>query len=135
MFLGRYDGSQQSRVHGISLPTSFLKVCNSFPANNLSTKSVMEGNHDPSSNVPHASSQVNDGTSNASHAVERSLACEARSEASDRRDPNIVDWDGSDDPENPKNWKRSKVIVILTLVSTITFLRFVGQTLSWSFND
>ena len=39
--------------------------------------------------------------------------------------PNIVDWDGPDDPENPRNWKSSKVIVNISIVSTITFLRSV----------
>jgi hypothetical protein len=85
----------------------------------------MEPNHDPSENVLPLNSQVNDNTSTASHAVEGRSVCEARSEASDSLDPNIVDWDGSDDPENPRNWELGKVIVTLTIVSFITFLRFV----------
>lgn len=39
--------------------------------------------------------------------------------------PNIVDWDGPDDPKNPRNWTASKVIVNISIVSTITFLRSV----------
>lgn len=38
-------------------------------------------------------------------------------------DPNIVDWDGPDDPENPQNWKASKkwgIIAALGLVTLIT---------------
>jgi hypothetical protein len=37
-------------------------------------------------------------------------------------DPNIVDFDGPDDPENPLNWKASKKWGMVTLVSAITFL-------------
>ncbi|RYP53482.1 hypothetical protein DL768_001519 [Monosporascus sp. mg162] len=38
-------------------------------------------------------------------------------------DPNVVDWDGPDDPENPMNWSDTKkwlniaVLSILTLVT------------------
>jgi hypothetical protein len=37
-------------------------------------------------------------------------------------DPNIVDWDGPDDPENPMNWPTSKKIASIGLVSLITLL-------------
>jgi hypothetical protein len=37
-------------------------------------------------------------------------------------DPNIVDWDGPDDPENPMNWPTSKKIANIGLVSLITLL-------------
>lgn len=37
-------------------------------------------------------------------------------------DPNIVFWDGPDDPENPMNWPSKLKIINVTLVSTWTFL-------------
>jgi hypothetical protein len=37
-------------------------------------------------------------------------------------DPNIVFWDGPDDPQNPMNWPASKKWGTVTLVSAITFL-------------
>jgi hypothetical protein len=37
-------------------------------------------------------------------------------------DPNIVDFDGPDDPENPMNWKASKKWGMVVLISAITFL-------------
>ncbi|KAL6709587.1 hypothetical protein ACN47E_001522 [Coniothyrium glycines] len=37
-------------------------------------------------------------------------------------DPNIVDFDGPDDPENPMNWKASKKWGMVALISAITFL-------------
>ena len=38
------------------------------------------------------------------------------------RDPNIVDFDGPNDPENPLNWKASKKWGMVALISGITFL-------------
>ena len=38
-------------------------------------------------------------------------------------DPNIVDWDGPDDPTNPMNWPAWKVKTQIFLVSAITFIR------------
>jgi hypothetical protein len=37
-------------------------------------------------------------------------------------DPNIVDFDGPNDPENPMNWKASKKWGMVILISAITFL-------------
>ena len=38
------------------------------------------------------------------------------------QDPNIVDWDGPDDPENPLNWASSKKLGAMTIVSLVTML-------------
>ena len=37
-------------------------------------------------------------------------------------DPNIVDWDGPNDPSNPMNWPPWKVKAHIFLVSAITFV-------------
>lgn len=37
-------------------------------------------------------------------------------------DPNIVDFDGTDDPQNPMNWRSSKKWGMVALISAITFL-------------
>ena len=39
-------------------------------------------------------------------------------------DPNIVDWDGPEDPTNPMNWPAWKVKAHIFLVSAITFIRY-----------
>ena len=46
------------------------------------------------------------------------------------RDPNIVDWDGPDDPQNPMNWPAWKVKLHIFLVSSITFIRCVRYSTS-----
>ena len=38
------------------------------------------------------------------------------------RDPNLVDWDGPDDPTNPMNWPTWKVKAHIFLVSAVTFI-------------
>ncbi len=40
-------------------------------------------------------------------------------------DPNVVDWDGSDDPENPLNWPSWRKVTTLGVVSFIPFLSCV----------
>lgn len=38
------------------------------------------------------------------------------------KDPNVVDWDGPDDPANPMNWTSAKKVAAIAIVSLITFL-------------
>lgn len=38
------------------------------------------------------------------------------------KDPNVVDWDGPEDPENPLNWPTSKKLAAIAIVSMITLL-------------
>ena len=37
-------------------------------------------------------------------------------------DPNVVDWDGPDDPKNPMNWSEKHKWTIIGVVSAITFV-------------
>ncbi|QPC71685.1 hypothetical protein HYE68_002437 [Fusarium pseudograminearum] len=37
-------------------------------------------------------------------------------------DPNIVNWDGPDDPANPQNWSTGKKTVTVIIVSSVTFV-------------
>lgn len=46
------------------------------------------------------------------------------------KDPNIVDWDGPDDPENPMNWSRRKKITAIVIVAVLAFLSYV-RTFVW----
>lgn len=41
------------------------------------------------------------------------------------RDPNIVDWDGPDDPENPLNWTAKRKVTATVSIALITFLTYV----------
>lgn len=50
------------------------------------------------------------------------LSFTAGEEESTERDPNIVDFDGPDDPMNPLNWGFTKKWGMVLLISAITFL-------------
>jgi hypothetical protein len=43
---------------------------------------------------------------------------------SDAKDPNLVTWDGPDDPENPFNWKTYKKARQLVFMAFNTFLTY-----------
>lgn len=52
----------------------------------------------------------------------RSLSSTNESQDSAESDPNIVDFDGPDDPDNPMNWSFKKKWGMILLISAITFL-------------
>lgn len=41
--------------------------------------------------------------------------------AKDEKDPNLVDWDGPDDPEKPQNWPASKRWMYTVTLGLMTF--------------
>lgn len=45
-------------------------------------------------------------------------------------DPNVIDFDGPNDPENPMNWSSTKKSTSLAIVSFITFLSSVKTTVT-----
>ncbi|KAI9649830.1 hypothetical protein NHQ30_002412 [Ciborinia camelliae] len=45
------------------------------------------------------------------------------------RDPNLVTWDGPDDPENPKNWKIGRKWAATIVVSSFTFISPVSSAM------
>ncbi|TVY15307.1 Efflux pump radE [Lachnellula arida] len=45
------------------------------------------------------------------------------------KDPNIVDWDGPDDPAKPMNWSSAKKIGAIAMVSLITMLSPLASTI------
>lgn len=45
------------------------------------------------------------------------------------RDPNIVTWDGPDDPSNPKNWTKRRKWINTLMVSLFTFISPVSSSM------
>ncbi|MCJ1404435.1 hypothetical protein MMC11_007660 [Xylographa trunciseda] len=45
------------------------------------------------------------------------------------KDPNLVTWDGPDDPENPKNWTRKRKWLATLVVSSFTFISPVSSSM------
>jgi MFS transporter, DHA1 family, multidrug resistance protein len=44
-----------------------------------------------------------------------------RRKESKHRDPNLIEWDGPDDPENPMNWPASKKWIVTLALGMMTF--------------
>lgn len=45
------------------------------------------------------------------------------------QDPNIVDWDGPDDPENPMNWPEKKKWLNIAVLSILTIITPLGSSM------
>jgi hypothetical protein len=43
-------------------------------------------------------------------------------EAATERDPDIVDWDGPDDPENPQNWTKGRKWGLISVLAAVTLV-------------
>ncbi|KAJ3491954.1 hypothetical protein NLG97_g5493 [Lecanicillium saksenae] len=41
----------------------------------------------------------------------------------------FVDWNGPDDPKNPMNWPFSRVVIVITIISIITFLSSLASSI------
>lgn len=52
-----------------------------------------------------------------------------RTSTEETKDPNIVDWNGPDDPEKPLNWSNKKKWTNIMLISTITLLTPFGSSM------
>ncbi|KAH6682250.1 major facilitator superfamily domain-containing protein [Plectosphaerella plurivora] len=45
-------------------------------------------------------------------------------------DSDLVDWDGLDDPENPRNWSTTKKLITVTLLCLFTYLASAASTIT-----
>lgn len=63
-----------------------------------------------------------DDTQSAASPVKAPVTDTTQNKLPDERAPNVVTWDGSDDPENPMNWSHRRKVWTVVLVSTWTFL-------------
>lgn len=52
---------------------------------------------------------------------EEQTECGAGWEEEKEKDPNLVGWDGPDDPENPQNWSKTYKCFVTGICAIITF--------------
>lgn len=50
-------------------------------------------------------------------------------ETEEQENPNVVGWDGPDDPENPLNWSNKRKWAAIGMVSVVTFLTPLGSSI------
>lgn len=78
--------------------------------------------HEASSNKPQTQLDTD---------IERSSAVEASGlSAEEVKDPNLVDFDGPNDPENPMNWSSAKKTTTIAIVSLMTLTSPIASTIS-----
>jgi hypothetical protein len=46
------------------------------------------------------------------------------------QEPNLVDWEGPDDPDNPMNWPRGRKVLVTASISMITLLTYAVRVRS-----
>ncbi|EFE44955.1 hypothetical protein TRV_00206 [Trichophyton verrucosum HKI 0517] len=80
------------------------------------------------SSIPETTTQHTNG-SLAAEKVEGDAQLERVEANQQSPDPNIVDWDGPDDPENPLNWSSTRRILIIIFVSSYTFTSNLAATI------
>ncbi|KAH6844358.1 membrane transporter [Alternaria alternata] len=92
---------------------------------NGSIKEAYEQGHDADRKVPEESFSQDpekgvDSHAHSTHTDERTLSGDVPPEQ--ERDPNIVDWDGPDDPETPQNWPAGKKWGIIAALGACTLI-------------
>lgn len=60
------------------------------------------------------------------HSTSTSDKKETEIQPAEPLDPNIVDWDGPNDPDNPLNWSTKKKWGHIAVLASITFLTYVS---------
>ncbi|KAJ8123953.1 hypothetical protein ONZ43_g221 [Nemania bipapillata] len=83
------------------------------------TQAVEEG-HD--ADIPSSAGYVLDEEDRADHDIEKRQEAGPATSSDDENDPNIVWWDGDDDPENPYNWSATRKWLNTGCVSFQTFI-------------
>jgi hypothetical protein len=58
-----------------------------------------------------------------------SIHGDSKNVTEEQDDPNIIFWDGPQDPENPLNWPNSRKWAAISMVSAITFLTPLGSSI------
>lgn len=62
------------------------------------------------------------------HSDERTLSDDAPTPAQEPVDPNVVDWDGPDDPANPQNWASSRKWGLIAVLAAVTLVTPLGSS-------
>ena len=98
----------------------------------------MHGSDTPGDTLSIHHQENRDSDKDAVNAAEKALVSPFQGPPHPSDDPNIVSWDGPDDPENPQNWSqrtkwtRAMVIASMTLVVTFSSSVFSTGTLKVS---
>ena len=71
---------------------------------------------------PLPSSDIDDATIAAEDTGPEEDVVVTKNEVADEQDPNVVFWDGPNDPENPMNWPEKKKWINIGVLSFLTVI-------------
>lgn len=99
------------------------------PIPNEEPRADHRGNNTTHSDAPLSAANAQDHEKSLNHDPEKGLP-EATAETSnektqEEKDPNIIDWNGPDDPDKPINWPTKKKWPNVAVISALTFLTYV----------
>ncbi|KAI4119372.1 MAG: hypothetical protein LQ338_007285 [Usnochroma carphineum] len=94
----------------------------------LSERVSREENEELGEKFPEETVEVRNGVPNVRD-VEAPLEKKQSTKSSRAKDPNLVTWDGPDDPENPKNWSTKRRWAATIVVSSFTFISPVSSSM------
>ncbi|KAL8755340.1 MAG: hypothetical protein Q9184_004824 [Pyrenodesmia sp. 2 TL-2023] len=94
----------------------------------LSERVSREENEELGEKVSEGTTEVRNGIPNVRD-VEAPLERKQSTKSARTRDPNLVTWDGPDDPENPKNWSTKRRWAATIVVSSFTFISPVSSSM------
>ncbi|KAL8722560.1 MAG: hypothetical protein Q9225_000955 [Loekoesia sp. 1 TL-2023] len=87
-----------------------------------------EENEELGEKLPEETVEVRDGVPNVRD-LEAPLEKKQSAKSAKATDPNLVTWDGPDDPENPKNWSTKRRWAATIVVSSFTFISPVSSSM------
>ncbi|KAI4191612.1 MAG: hypothetical protein LQ346_004712 [Caloplaca aetnensis] len=94
----------------------------------LSERVSREENEALGEKLPEEIAEVRGGIPNVRD-VEAPLERKQSTKSAKSKDPNLVTWDGPDDPENPKNWSTKRRWAATIVVSSFTFISPVSSSM------
>lgn len=107
-----------NEAHDADIPTNKGAEHPNLPAEGTTTDVEKKDKDDRLSSASTSSHDV----VNDEKDVEKGPTETATEEAEEPRDPNIVDWEGPDDPANPYNWPAKKKWANIAILSLLTLL-------------
>lgn len=95
------------------------------PDDSESEKKVNDQDDDGSIEIP----EVRDGIPDVRDVEKAEFAKEQAKESAPPKDPNVVSWEGPEDPGNPKNWSLRRKWAACLVVSSFTFISPVSSSM------
>ena len=100
------------------------------PIPNEESRPDQKDHHALHSDVPLSAASTQDHENSLNHDPEKALpaatAESSNEKTQEEKDPNVLDWNGPDDPDKPINWPTKKKWPNVAVISALTFLTYMS---------